>query len=429
MNRSVIFILVTAIIAFIFGMLAGPLVPLEVVKNNTDSEILQQAKAEYYTCPMHPHIHQQHDGDCPICGMSLVSKQVDDLPALDDDSKTRPEIRVDSSVINNFGIKTTSVFRDNIYKNIRLYGYVNKVKKREDIDLKSPVSGIVRFINHSEEENKFYKNEVIVSLESDEILQLQQQYLKVTGENDVRNMRVLKQKLSTLGYTFDELKTLIKTNAPSNIYKFRYPDTGLLTRLNIKLNQKIQSGEIIGTLKSLYSISAFAKVFETQWIWLKPGQKITMSIRRFTGITWQGEVRKVDDLGQSSTTAVKLIADFIANDKLDLRLGMQTEMIVYTESKENVLLVPSSAVIRTGAKNVVVLAKSGGRFQPVDVVTGLDNDEYVEIVSGIKEGMKVVVSGQFLLDSESELRAEVARFNSSTQKSSSPESSTSGTEN
>ncbi len=148
MNRSVFFVLATAIIAFIFGMLAGPLVPLEEVKNNTDSESLQEAKAEYYTCPMHPHIHQQHDGDCPICGMSLVSKQVDDLPALDDDSQARPEIRVDSSVINNFGIKTTSVVRDNIYKNIRLYGYVNKVKKREDIDLKSPVSGTVIFINH-----------------------------------------------------------------------------------------------------------------------------------------------------------------------------------------------------------------------------------------------------------------------------------------
>ena len=285
-----------------------------------------------------------------------------------------------------------------------------KLKKREDVVLKSPVSGVVRFINHSDEENKFYKNEVIVSLESDEILQLQKQYIKLANDKDVKNVRVLKKKLSTLGYTFDELKTLIKTNKPSNIYHLRYPDTGLLTKLNIKLKQEIKPGEIIGTLRPLYSISAYAKVFETQWIWLKPGQKISMSIRRFPGLAWEGEVRKVDDLGRSSTTAVKLIADFKENDKLDLRLGMQTEMTVYTESKNNVLLVPSSSVIRTASKNVVVVAKSGGHFQPVDVVTGLDNDEFVEIVSGLKEGMKVVVSGQFLLDSESELRAEVSRF-------------------
>ena len=415
MNQSVIFILVTTVVAFVFGIVAGPLLLPNETNNSIETETLADARSEYYTCPMHPHIHQDHEGDCPICGMSLVSKQLENLPASNDSDNSHPEIRVDSSLINNFGIKTTSVVRDNIYKNIRIYGYVNKVKKREDIDLKSPVSGLVRFINHSDEENKFYKNEVIVSLESDEILQLQKQYIKLANEKDVKNMRILKQKLSSLGYTFDELKTLIKTNKPSNIYHLRYPDTGLLTKLNIKLKQKIKPGEIIGTLKPLYSISAYAKVFETQWIWLKPGQKISMSIRRFPGLTWEGEVRKVDDLGHSSTTAVKLIADFKENDKLDLRLGMQTEMTVYTESKNNVLLVPSSSVIRTGSKSIVVVAKGGGRFQTVDVVTGLDNDEYVEIVSGLKDGMSVVVSGQFLLDSESELRAELARFSSPDQ--------------
>ncbi|RDH86007.1 MAG: hypothetical protein DIZ80_00605 [endosymbiont of Galathealinum brachiosum] len=415
MKKSVILILVTVIFAFVLGMVAAPLLsPNEV--NNIEAEVLAdiktEAKTEYYTCPMHPHIHQKHNGDCPICGMSLVSKQIENLSTLSDNDKLHPEIRVDSSVINNFGIKTADVVRDNIHKNIRLYGYINKVKKRDDVLLVSPVSGVVRFINHSDEENKFYKNEVIVSLESDEILQLQKQYLKVVNKNDVKNMRILKRRLSILGYTFDEIKLLIKTKQPSNLYHLRYSDTGLLTKLNVKLKQKIKSGAVIGTLKPLYSISAYAKVFETQWIWLKVGQKISMSIRRFPGLSWQGEVRKVDDLGHSSTTAVKVIADFKDNSKLDLRLGMQTEMTVYTQSKNNVLLVPSSSVIRTGSKNVVVVAKSGGRFQPVDVVTGLDNDEHVEIISGLQDGMKVVVSGQFLLDSESELRAEVARISS-----------------
>ena len=410
MKQTVVIILVTAIIAFISGLVAGSFLSSDETDNSIETDAVTEVKTEYFTCPMHPHIHQEHNGDCPICGMSLVSKQLDDMPASND--KLHPEIHVDSSVINNFGIKTSTVVRDNIDRNVRLYGYINKVKKREDVYLKSPVSGVVRFINHSDEGDKFYKNEVIVSLESDEILQLQKQYLNAVSKNDVRNMRALKQRLITLGYTFDEIRLLVKTRQPSNIYHLRYPDTGLLTKLNVKLKQKIKSAEVIGTLKPLYSISAFAKVFETQWIWLKPGQKISMSIRRFPGLSWQGEVRKVDDLGQSSTTAVKLIADFKENDKLDLRLGMQAEMTVYAESKEDVLQVPSTAVIRTGSKTVVVMAKGGGRFQPVDVVTGLDNDEYVEIVSGLKEGMKVVVAGQFLLDSESELRAEISRMTS-----------------
>jgi len=121
----------------------------------------------------------------------------------------------------------------------------------------------------------------------------------------------------------------------------------------------------------------------------------------------------VEDLAESSTTAVKLTADFKANEKGGLRLGMQTEMNVAAQSKNNVLQVPSSAVIRTGLKSVVVVAKGGGHFQPVDVETGLDNDDYVEIISGLKEGMEVVVSGQFLLDSESEINAGITRMISS----------------
>ncbi|MGB5397869.1 MAG: efflux RND transporter periplasmic adaptor subunit [Gammaproteobacteria bacterium] len=412
MKQPVFLISVTAIIAFTLGMLSAPIFSPEESKISVDPEFLQEVKSEYYTCPMHPHIHQQHAGDCPICGMSLVSKQAGDLQALNAGSNSRAEIYVEPAVINNFGIKTAGVSRDSIHRNIKLYGYINKVEKPEDVYLKSPVSGVVAFINHSEEVNKFYKNEVIISLESDKILQLQQQYLTANNENDVRNMRVLKQQLSTLGYSFDELNALIQTNKPSNIYHLRYPATGLLTESNVSLGQKIEPGEQIGTLKPLYSISAFANVYETQWIWLKAGQRISMSIRRFPGLSWEGEVSKVEDLGQSSTSAVKLFADFKANDKLDLRLGMQTEMTVYAESKSDVLLVPSSAVIRTGSKSVVVIAKRNGRFQPVDVVTGLDNDKYVEIVSGLNEGAKVVVSGQFLLDSESELRAEISRLGS-----------------
>ena len=216
---------------------------------------------------------------------------------------------------------------------------------------------------------------------------------------------------------------MIKTGKASNIYHVRYPDTGLLTELKVKLRQKIASGEVIGDFEPLYSVSAYAKIFETQWLWLKPGQRVSMTIRRFPGLEWEGEVRSVEDLGHSSTTAVTLIADFKANEKLDLRLGMHTEMDVHAVSKSDVIQVPTSAVIKTGTKNVVVIAKSGGRFQPVDVVTGLDNNEFTEIVSGLKEGMMVVVSGQFLLDSESELRAEISRLSSSVDDS--PESSSS----
>jgi len=346
---------------------------------------------------------------CPICGMSLVEKKISE-ELVDTKNIQHPEVFLQSSVINNLGIKTENVVRGNINRDVRVYGYVNQIKKRNVQQLISPVSGVVRYINNSSDGNKFYKGEVAFKLQSDEALQLQNQYLSAIRENDLQAMRITKKQLGSYGYSFQELESLAKNKIASIMYTYRYPYTGLLTDFKIKLKQEIKAGEEIGILKPLYSISVSAKVFESQWIWLKEGQAVSMSIRNLPGVTWKGEVISVGDLGKDSTTAVKLQADFEENEKVELRLGMQTEMIVNTESKNNVLQVPSSAVIRTGSKNVVVIAKDDGHFQPVDVETGLDNDEYVEIISGVEEGMKVVVSGQFLLDSESELRAEISRL-------------------
>ena len=412
MSKQLIQIFFAATIAFIIGLYVSPSLLKYEKSVDTEQFSYNVVKLEFYTCPMHPHIHEKHEGDCPICGMSLVKKELDKLLSEKSANKNRPEIFVQSSVVNNLSIKTTKVIRDNISRNIRIYGYVNQVKKQEQFDLISPVSGTVKSIKRSDEGNKFYKNEVIIKLESNEILQLQKKYLESVKDNDVNVIRVLNQKLNKLGFDYEQLKLLTNTGKPSNIFKFRSPDTGLLTALDIELKQDIKVGGVIGKFKPLYSISTYAKVYESQWLWLKDGQEVTMKIRNFPGVSWNGEVRSVADLGQSSTTAVKLVADFEKNEKIKLRLGMQTEMTVYTESKVDVLQVPSSSVIRTGSKTVVVVAKGGGHFQPVDVETGLDNGEYVEIVSGLEEAMNVVVSGQFLLDSESELRAELSRMSS-----------------
>lgn len=415
MNKSVFQIIVSIILAFSAGFFVQSFDITSDKKLKSEKEI-ESIQSTFFTCPMHPHIYEQHEGDCPICGMSLVKKEIQAMNT-GDKGNSQAEIYVSPSVVNNFAIKTSKVLRGNISKEIRIYGYVNKVKNSSSILLKSPVSGSVRYINKSHEENKYYKNEVIIALESNEILNIQKKYLESVKSNNLIVSRQLKQNLSKLGYTFDQLKALIKTRKPSNIFNIRLPDTGILLDSNIKLNQKIKAGQVIGKLQPLYSISVVSKVYESQWIWLKAGQQVVMKIRSLSGPVWNGEVRQVNDLGQSSTTAVKLFADFEKHKDSTLRLGMQTEMTVYGESKYNVLKVPSSAVIKTGLKTIVIIAKAGGHFKSIDVEIGLDNDEYIEIISGLKQGMKVVVAGQFLLDSESELRAEISRMQSLSQES------------
>lgn len=410
MKKLNILVLIVVLIAFATGFFiaSSDLISQEEVK--LGPHLAKSVRQEFFTCPMHPHIHEEHEGNCPICGMSLVKKKVNLLKPGEKGASNQPEIYIKPSVINNFGIKTDKVIRDNISNNLKIYGYVNKVKTPELILLRSPVAGSVRFINKAGMDNKFYKNEIVISLKSDEVSGLQKRYLNAIKINDVKAIKQLKHKLNKLGYDFEQLKYLVKTQKVSNVFMIRYPDTGLLNNLKVKLSQELKAGELIGELRPLYSVSAVARVYESQWIWLKVGQKISMKSRSLPGSVWNGELRSLGGLGQSSTTAVKLVADFEENKDIELRLGMQTEMTVYTQSKVDVLQVPSTAVIHTGTKAIVILAKGDGYFQPIDVEIGLDNSEYTEITSGLIEGMEVVVSGQFLLDSESQLSAEITRM-------------------
>jgi len=400
------------LLVFFLGVLSSSLV---ISLRNSDGQIKTSSKpikSTYYTCPMHSHIHEEHAGSCPICGMSLISRQKENFTSKMPKNAEHAEVFIHSSVINNLSIKTTGVRKGKISKKVKIYGYVNQVNNTKIYDLRSPVSGSIKMISQTMEGEQLFKEQPILMIESDEILKLQTRYLSAFESKDNRSLKSIQQRLSSLDFSRQQLQTLVETRQTSGLYTLRSPAAGLLSELNIKVGDPVSSNDLIATLLPIYSISVYSDIFETQWVWLKPEQSVTMVVRNFPGISWQGKVRNVEELVGSSTSSVKLYADFKTNDRVDLRLGMQTEMVVEANLKNEVLLVPSSAVIRSENKSIVVVAKENGHFQPVDVITGLEDDESVEIISGLELGMGVVVSGQFLLDSESQIKSGISRMSS-----------------
>jgi len=396
--------MLTILLTFFLGVLSSSIY--------LSSSVPEDQITTYFTCPMHPHIHEKHDGNCPICGMSLVSRQKEGAVSKILEEAEHAEVFIYPSMINNLSIRTTSVRKGKISKKVKIYGYVNQINSTKIYDLRSPVSGRIKMISQAIEGNKLFKEQPVLMIESDEILKLQTRYLTAFESKDTKSLRVAQQRLISLGFSRKQLQILVETMQPSGLYTLTSPAAGLLSELNIKPGDPVSPDDLIATLSPVYSISVYSDVFETQWIWLKPDQPVTMVVRSFPGISWQGKVRNVEELVGSSTSSVKLFADFKVNDSVDLRLGMQTEMVVETNLKNEVLLVPSSAVIRSENKSVVVIAKENGHFQPVDVITGLDDDEFIEIISGLDLGMDVVVSGQFLLDSESQIKSGISRMSS-----------------
>jgi Cu(I)/Ag(I) efflux system membrane fusion protein len=163
------------------------------------------------------------------------------------------------------------------------------------------------------------------------------------------------------------------------------------------------------SIADLSRVWVLVDIYEHQIDWLKPGAAAEMRVPARPGRQWEGEVDYLyPELDPTTRTLrVRLVFD---NPDLSLKPNMFADVEIFAGPKREVLKIPAEALILTGERAAVVLALGDGRFQPVDVVTGMQRAGEVEILSGLEAGVRVVTSGQFLIDSESNLQASFQRL-------------------
>ena len=177
--------------------------------------------------------------------------------------------------------------------------------------------------------------------------------------------------------------------------------------------ETVQAGTKVMTLGGTNRIPIIVSLFEGQGAWVDRGQKIEVRIPTMPGVEFEGQVDRTDREINFSTRTLPVYAGFSTADPR-ISYGMLVEVTIHTADRENVLQIPREALIRTGEGSRVIVALGEGRFQPVAIVPGLESGEVVEVVSGLEEGQEIVVSGQFLIDSEASLRASFGRMGSDT---------------
>ena len=163
------------------------------------------------------------------------------------------------------------------------------------------------------------------------------------------------------------------------------------------------------TIADLSTVWVMVDVYEHQIAWIKEGLDADISVPAYPGRKWEGKVDYIYPEIDMKSRTLKVRLEF-TNPGLDLKPNMFAEVKIYGGPKRDTLLVPAEAVITTGERDSVVKVVGEGKFQPVDIVIGGRNGEMVEVLSGIKEDDEIVVSGQFLIDSESNLQASFQRL-------------------
>jgi Cu(I)/Ag(I) efflux system membrane fusion protein len=163
------------------------------------------------------------------------------------------------------------------------------------------------------------------------------------------------------------------------------------------------------TLGDLSSVWLLAEVFERQSQWVEVGQEAEVTLSYIPGKNWDGEVEYIYPSLDPKTRTLKVRLRFDNPGEL-LKPNMYANVKIFGGAKEDTIVIPLEGLIRTGRKQRVIISLGEGRFEARDVRAGIESGNYVEILDGIKEGEKIVTSGQFLIDSEASMRASLERM-------------------
>jgi Cu(I)/Ag(I) efflux system membrane fusion protein len=413
--------LVMGLVGFVIGAVAGG---LAVGGRQHDSAAPAQPavkvapKATLYQCPMHPAITADHPGDCPICGMKLVEvKGGENPPPATGSVAGLATVTIDPSRQQLIGLRTAKVETGVVGGSWRTIARVEVAPSRvRKINVK--VEGFVEHMYVDFVGQNVRKGQPLFSIYSPALLAAQNELLLALHTRDTLTkgggekgdgddlVQAARRRLALWDVPAAEIERLERTREPSKNLTVVSPIAGVVTAKNVVQGARVSPGEAPYEITDLGEIWVMADAYERDLGRIKRGMSATLTLAVFPGRTFTGTVAFIDPILDAQTRTAKVHLHFM-NGTRDLRPGMFGE-VELTGLRRQGLSIPADAVIRAGTEDVVFLAKGGGKFEPRVVNLGERNGEDVEVTAGLTLGQEVVTRANFLVDSESQLRASLS---------------------
>lgn len=418
---------------------------------------------QLYTCGMHPDIISDEPGDCPICGMRLTpvknnkntteekkilywrapmdpnevydhpgkSKMGMDLvPVYSSDASSEGVVTIDGALAQNMNLKTAVIKRMNLEQKITTNGSL-EIDERNEYRINSKISGWIEKMYVKFEGERIKKGEKLFEIYSPELVSAQQELLTAVEyansiNDNINENRIVKnsiRKLQLLDLPDKEIQKIISTGKVSKTVTYYSPASGTVINRNAVEGQKISAGMTVLQIADLSSLWLIADIYENELSIVKTGNKAEIYFTFLPGESYQGVISFIYPTIEEKTRTVKIRID-IPNKNRKLKPGMFATVDINGGKLNNVIAIDESAVIRSGKSNIAVLSLGNGKFKPVNLKLGKYADGFYEVLSGLNEGDIIVESSQFLIDSESSLKAALKQFDSSNmdEKMKGPES-------
>lgn len=340
-------------------------------------------------------------------------------------------IRISPEKIQKIGVKSEEARREDLKRVIRTVGRVEPVEDKVHL-ITAKVSGWVERLYVSRTDQMVRPGEKLLELYSPDLVNAQEEYLLAldslkrvkdspfpeTRQGAQALLRAARQRLKYWDISDDQVRGLEAAGKASRTMAIRSPASGSVTEKMVVEGQKIESGEPLFKIIDHSRVWVYGEIYEYEIPYIKTGQKAALTPSYsanevYTGsiehiYSHLGSIRYAPEEGTEIRTAKVRFA--LPNPDHRLKLGMYLNVEISARIAANAVLIPDSAVIDTGMRQLVIIDRRDGTFEPREVKLGAKGEDLYQVIEGVDEGEWVVTSANFLIDSESNLKAAVSSF-------------------
>jgi len=408
----------TVALAMVFLLMGAGLTYLALHQQSERAPPVEQAERKplFYRHPMNP------DVTSPVPAKDSMG--MDYIPVYEDRGvgDVAGTVEINPVVQNNIGLRSAVAEKRSISHTIRSVGRVD-YDEEKIVRLHPKVEGWIKKIFVDKTGELIPADAILLEIYSPKLVATQEEYLLA-----LKNYETLKnsefpdlqqgarelvtssrKRLEFLDVPRHQIKELEETRIVKESLHIHSPTRGTVLRIGARQGQFVTPATELYEIVDLSTVWVYADIYEDEIAWVKVGDPVDMTLKSLPGEKLQGTVSYIYPYAQSTTrtTKVRLVFD---NPDLVLRPEMFADVTIRSRQKNDVIVIPSEAVVRSGETNRVFVLKGEGVFEPRNVSLGIESGGYTEVLEGVQAGDRVVVSAQFLIDSESKLQEATAKM-------------------
>lgn len=381
----------------------GPRLPDSETPATRSSPAAMADEPLYWVAPMDPGYRSDKPGKSPM-GMDLIPVYADNGNAAGSLVKILPE------VVNNLGVRTAPVRRETLSRNISTVGYLDYDETRIS-HIHTRTEGWIERLTVRAEGEQVGKGQLLFELYAPTLVNAQEEYLQALASGNRLLSQASGERLLALGVSPAQVKQLEQNRKVAQYVRFHAPQSGILSRLNVREGMYVKPDTEVMSLANLDQVWLLAEVFERQAGWVKKGQAAEARLPALPERTWSGEVEYIYPDLDPVTRTLRARLRFDNTERL-LMPNMYAHVEIHGEPAREILTIPNEALIHGADMTRVVISLGNGSFEVREIRAGMESDDRVEVLSGLEEGEEIVVSAQFLIDSEASLNAGLQRLQS-----------------